>query len=44
MQILVLFFASLIFFVVSLQRLLVSKPFSYSGQPFQELSQKFTIF
>ena len=32
------------FFVVSLQRLLISKPFSYSGQPFQELSQKFTIF
>ena len=22
------------FFVVSLQRLLISKPFSYSGQPF----------
>ena len=44
MQILVLFFASLIFFVVSLQRLLVNKPFSYSGQPFQESSQKFTIF
>ena len=32
------------FFVVSLQRLLISKPFSYSGQPFQESSQKFTIF
>ena len=34
MQILVLFFAYLNFFVVSLQRLLVSKPFSFSGQPF----------
>ena len=44
MQILVLFFAYLNFFVVSLQRLLISKPFSYSGQPFQESSQKFTIF
>ena len=44
MQILVLFFAYLNFFIVSLQRLLISKPFSYSGQPFQELSQKFTIF
>ena len=32
------------FFVVSLQRLLISKPFSYSGQPFKESSQKFTIF
>ena len=32
------------FFVVSLQRLLISKPLSYSGQPFQESSQKFTIF
>ena len=32
------------FFIVSLQRLLISKPFSYSGQPFQESSQKFTIF
>ena len=44
MQILVLFFVFLNFFVVSLQRLLISKPFSYSGQPFQESSQKFTIF
>ena len=32
------------FFVVSLQHLLISKPFSYSGQPFQVSSQKFTIF
>ena len=32
------------FFVVSLQRLLISKPLLYSGQPFQESSQKFTIF
>ena len=32
------------YFFVPLQRLLVSKPFSYSGQPFQESSQKFTIF
>ena len=32
------------FFVVSLHRLLISKPFSYSGQPFQVSSQKFTIF
>ena len=32
------------YFFVPLQRLLISKPFSYSGQPFQESSQKFTIF
>jgi len=32
------------FFVVSLQRLLISKLFSYSGQPFQVSSQKYTIF
>ena len=27
-----------------MQRLLISKPFPYSGQPFQVSSQKFTIF
>ena len=32
------------YFFVPLQRLLVSKLFSYSGQPFQESSQKYTIF
>ena len=32
------------YFFVPLQRLLISKPFSYSGQPFQKSSQKFTIF